>query len=73
MPKSRAKTKGVPAKKTKIAAFKVTPDQFAMIEERAEERGMLVGPWMRSIVLQAAKAPRQGSFIRINEPDGAMS
>lgn len=70
MPK--AKTKTVPAK-TKIAAFKVTPAQHAMIEARAAQRGMLAGPWMRSIVLQAASAPRNERFIQIHEPNGATS
>ncbi len=72
MAKSQAKTKVVPAK-TKIAAFKVTPEQYATIEKRAERRGMLVGPWMRAIVLQAAQAPSNKHFIRIHEPDGATS
>jgi len=72
MAKSQAKTKAVPTK-TKIAAFKVTPEQYAMIEKRAERRGVLVGPWMRAVVLQAAKAPTNGHFIRIYEPDGTTS
>ena len=70
MAKSQAKTKAVPAK-TKIAAFKVTPDQYAVIAKRAVRRGMLVGPWMREIVLQAARAPINDPIIHIREPDGA--
>lgn len=72
MAKSQAKTKAVPAK-TRIAAFKVTPDQYTMIAERAEERGLPVGTWMRAIVLQAATAPKNGRFLRINEPSGATT
>ena len=72
MAKSKAKTKAV-LTKTKVVAFKVTPDQYAAIVKRAERRGMLVGPWMRGVALQAAKAPTNGHFIRIYEPDGATS
>jgi hypothetical protein len=66
------KTKAIPAK-TRIAAFKLTPEQYATVEARAEERGMRVGTWMRSIVLQAASAPRNGRYIRLHEPNGAIS
>ena len=79
MAKSRAKkkvasaqTKVIPTK-TKVIAFKVTPDQYMMIVKRAERRGLLVGPWMRGVALRAAKAPTSGNFIRIYEPDGATS
>jgi hypothetical protein len=72
MAKSQAKTKAVHAK-TRPVAFKVTPEQYEMIEERARQRGMLVGPWMRAVVLQAANAPSNGRFIRIYEPNGATS
>ncbi len=70
--KKKKKTKVVPTK-TKVIAFKVTPDQYTMIIKRAERRGLLVGPWMRGVALRAAKAPSQGHFIRIYEPDGATS
>lgn len=70
--KKKKKTKGVPAK-TKIAAFKITPKQYVMIRERAERRGVKVGPWMRAVVLQAANAPTSGTFIRIYEPSGATT
>ena len=79
MAKSRAKKKVAPAEttvvptKTKIAAFKITPEQYTMIEERAARRGMRVGPWMRGVVLQAANAPTNGRFIRVYEPSGATS
>jgi len=72
MAKTQKKTKSVPAK-THIAAFKVTPEQHAMIVARAEERGLPAGPWMRAIVLQAATAPKNGRFLRINEPSGATT
>ncbi len=79
MAKSRAKKKAATAEtavvpvKTKVIAFKVTPEQHAMIVKRAERRGLLVGPWMRGVALRAAKAPTNGNFIRIYEPDGATS
>ena len=72
MPKAQAKPKAVPAK-TRSISFKVTPEQYALIEARAEHRGMLVGPWLRSIVLQAATAPSNKHFIRIQEPNGATT
>lgn len=72
MAKTPAKTKAIPAKK-RIAAFRVTDEQYAAIEERAEQRGLPAGTWMRLIVLQATKAPRHGRFLRIHEPDGATT
>ena len=71
MAKSQAKTRAIPAK-TRIAAFKLTPEQYATVEERAEARGMRVGTWIRSIVLQAATAPRNGRYLRIHEPNGTV-
>lgn len=44
-----------------------------MIVARAEERGMPVGTWMRAIVVQAATAPKNGRFLRINEPSGVTT
>jgi hypothetical protein len=65
--------KAAPPVKTRMAAFKLTPEQYESIEGRAKARGMYMGTWMRSIVLQAAAAPRNGRYIRIHEPDGALT
>jgi len=59
--------------KTRMVAFKLTPDQYSAIEKRAEERGMRMGPWMRLIVLQVAAAPKNGHFVKIREPNGATT
>lgn len=73
MVKAQAKTpkKKAVSTKTKVAAFKVTPEQYETIEERAAQSGMHTAAWMRTIVLQAATTPRTGRIIKINEPDGA--
>lgn len=60
----------VPAK-TKAAGFKITPEQFREMAERAAHSGTHLSAWMRSILLQAvAQKPRKG-YLRIREPDGA--
>lgn len=71
MAKSHAKTRAVAAK-TQVASCKLAPEQYALIKGRAEEQGIRVGVWMRSILLQAANAPRNGSFIKIREPNGSL-
>jgi predicted DNA binding CopG/RHH family protein len=59
--------------KTVAMGFKVTPEQYKAIEQRAAHNGMRLGTWMRSILLQAAsQKPRKG-YLRIREPDGATS
>lgn len=72
MAKTRVKTKALPVK-TKIAGFKLTPEQYALIEARAARRGLPISAWMRAILLQAASAPMNGRYIRIHEPDGAIT
>jgi hypothetical protein len=59
--------------KTKAAGFKITPEQYQMLEQRAEHCGVRLSAWMRSILLQAAsQKPRKG-YLRIREPDGATT
>ena len=72
MSKKQAKTKAI-ASKTRPVAFKVTPEQYALISERAEQRGVKLGYWIRSIVMQAANSPKNGRHIRIYEPNGTTS
>jgi len=67
-----AKTKALTLK-TKALTTKLTPEQYALLEERAALRGLPVSTWTRIILLQAARAPRNGRFLRIHEPDGAIS
>jgi hypothetical protein len=60
--------------KTRVAGLKLTPDQYRMIEQRAERRKVSMSAWMRSILLQAAtsRPSSNGGFLRIREPDGEM-
>jgi hypothetical protein len=64
-----------PAPKTKIAAFKLTAEQYQLIAQRADRCGVRMGAWMRSVVLQAASRPRpQGEgYLRIREPNGVTT
>lgn len=69
---ANASTK-TPLVKSKIAAFKITPEQHRMIEQRAEKCGVKAGTWMRVIVLQAVGSRANDGFLRIREPDGSMT
>lgn len=59
--------------KTRFVGLKLTPDQYRVIEQRAERRGMRASVWMRSILLQAASRPSSDGYLRIREPDGALT
>jgi uncharacterized protein (DUF1778 family) len=61
--------------KTKKATVKFTPDQYRLIEQRAERCKVSVSAWMRTILLQAASKPTSNrpGFLRIKEPDGALT
>lgn len=61
-----------PVPKTKVAAFKLSVEQYTLIEQRAERCGVRMGAWMRSVVLQAASRPRPRGegYLRIREPNG---
>lgn len=57
--------------KIRAVGFKVTPEQYREMADRAQRSGARLGSWMRSVVLQAvAQKPRKG-HLRIREPDGA--
>jgi predicted DNA binding CopG/RHH family protein len=59
--------------KTKQTAFKLTPEQFRVLQQRAAHSGVPLSTWMRSILTQAAnQKPRKG-ILRIREPDGATT
>lgn len=61
--------------RTRQVIFKVTPEQYQRILQRAEQCGVRPTQWMRSILLQAANRTRLTSdgFLRIKEPDGATT
>lgn len=59
--------------KTKSASFKISPEQYKMLEQRAAHCGVRVSVWIRWILLQAAtQKPRKG-YLHIREPDGATT
>jgi len=59
--------------KTRVASFKLTPDQHKLIEQRAKRRGLRMSVWMRSILLQAASRNADQGYLRIREPDGVTT
>lgn len=59
--------------KTKTAGFKLTPEQFQALEQRAARCGVRPSVWMRSILLQAASQKPLKGYLRIREPDGATT
>jgi hypothetical protein len=63
----------VPAKRTKQTMVRFTPEQYRLVEQRAQKCGLQVAVWMRSILLQAAKRQGEQGFIRIREPDGRLT
>jgi hypothetical protein len=62
------------ANKTKLVAFKLTPEQYRLIEKRAERAGVRVSAWLRSIVLQAANSrPGEDASLTVREPNGVTT
>jgi predicted HicB family RNase H-like nuclease len=57
-------------KKTKTVCFKLNPEQYRAIEQRAERCGVSVSVWVRSILTQATKRS-DGAPFRLQEPNGA--
>jgi|WetSurMetagenome_2_1015567.scaffolds.fasta_scaffold817719_2 hypothetical protein len=62
-------------KKSHIVAFKVTPEQYRLIEQRVEKSGMRLSTWIRDIALQVVRRrkPDSKGYLRIREPDGTMT
>lgn len=56
--------------KTKAVGFKLAPEQYHLLEQRAERCGVRLSAWMRSILLQAAQQKPSKGHLRIREPDG---
>jgi hypothetical protein len=59
--------------KNKAVGFKVTPEQYQALGQRAARCGVPLGLWMRSILLQAAAQKPHKGHLRIREPDGAVT
>jgi len=62
--------------KTKFVGLKFTPEQYRMIEQRAERCKVSTSAWMRTVLLQVANHPKPtpiDSRIRIREPNGALT
>ena len=58
------------ALKTRHTAIKLAPEQYRLLQERAESCGMRLAVWMRLILVQAAsQKPRKG-YLHIREPNG---
>jgi len=57
--------------KTKVASFKLTPEQYKLIDQRAERCGVTMSAWMRGILLQAVSRQPSEGYLRIREPDGS--
>lgn len=68
MANKQSKTKNI------VASLRFTPEQYAAIQDRAEQRGVRTSVWMRTIVLQAANSPINSKrLIQIREPNGATT
>lgn len=59
--------------KTRVAGVKLTAEQYRKIEQRAELCKVSMSAWMRSILLQAASKPAREGYLRLREPDGALT
>lgn len=57
--------------KTRGILIKLTPEQYKMVEQRAERCGVRVGPLVRTVVLQIAKRTGAPGIAQVREPDGA--
>lgn len=61
--------KNLPSK-TRGVLIKLTPEQYKMVEQRAERCGVRVGPWVRAVLLQVAKRTGAPGMAQVREPDG---
>jgi len=57
--------------KTKTTTIKLTLDQHKLIVKKAKQCGVRLGPWIRSIILQAAVREVSEGYMRIREPNGS--
>jgi len=61
-----------PPLKNKGIYVRLTPEQFKMIEQRAERCGVRMGPWMRAVILQVAKKNGAPGIVPVREPEGSL-
>jgi hypothetical protein len=59
--------------KSKLASFKLTPEQYKMIDAKAKQCGVRMSVWMRTILLQAASRNSSEGYLRIREPNGTIT
>jgi hypothetical protein len=64
---------GNSANHSKATTLKLTPEQYRLIEKRAERCGVKMTVWMRYVLVQAATRVSKDGYIRVPEPDGAAS
>lgn len=60
------------AAKTKQICLKLNPVQCRKLEQRAEQRGVSLSLWMRTILLQVANQPAREGYLRVKEPNGDL-
>jgi hypothetical protein len=51
-----------PSHRTKIVAFRLTPDDYARLNGLARARGMQIGEWCRELALQFGRNPEGNAF-----------
>lgn len=51
-----------PSHRTKIVAFRLTPDDYEQLSAFARARGMQVGEWCRDLALRFARNPEGDAF-----------
>jgi hypothetical protein len=51
-----------PSHRTKIVAFRLTPDDYERLNALAHARGMQIGEWCREISLKFSRNPEGDSF-----------
>ncbi len=59
--------------KSKGVLLRFTPEQYRIVQQRAERCGLRPSAWMRSILLQAANRQSVEGHLRIKEPNGATT
>jgi len=59
-----------PPAKSKGIFLRLSPEQYRLIQQRAERCGVRVAPWIRTILLQVAKKTGTPGVTSVREPDG---
>lgn len=50
--------------------FKVTPELYTKMAQRAEKNGVCLSAWVRSLVSQVVASKESKGHLRIREPNG---